>query len=74
MRVNADFNLRGGVYTSIVAQALARGIRLLNRPGVRIYVIVPLLINLLLFGAVLWVEQFPTAPGPAQAVKKDQEG
>ena len=35
-------------------QTLARGIRLLNKPGVRIYVIVPLLINLILFGALIW--------------------
>jgi CysZ protein len=35
-------------------QTLARGIRLLNRPGVRAYAIMPLLINLLLFGALLW--------------------
>ena len=35
-------------------QALARGIRLLNQPGVRVYAIVPLLINLLLFGALIW--------------------
>lgn len=39
---------------AIGTQALARGIRLLNRPGVRIYVIIPLLINLALFGALLW--------------------
>ncbi len=35
-------------------QTLARGIRLLGKPGVRIYVIVPLLINILLFGALIW--------------------
>ena len=35
-------------------QTLARGLRLLNRPGVRSYVILPLLINLVLFGALLW--------------------
>lgn len=35
-------------------QALARGTRLLNQPGVRIYVIIPFLINLLLFGALVW--------------------
>ena len=38
----------------IGAQSLARGIRLLNRPGIRIYVVVPLLINLLLFGTLIW--------------------
>ena len=40
---------------TIGIQALARGIRLLNKPGVRIYVIVPFCINLLLFGALIWV-------------------
>ena len=34
--------------------ALARGLRLLPAPGVRLYVIVPLAINLLLFGALVW--------------------
>ncbi len=35
-------------------QALARALSLLNKPGVRIYVIIPLMINLLLFGALVW--------------------
>ena len=35
-------------------QAMARALSLLNKPGVRIYVIVPLMINLLLFGALVW--------------------
>jgi CysZ protein len=35
-------------------QALARAFSLLNRPGIRAYVIIPLLINLLLFGALVW--------------------
>jgi CysZ protein len=35
-------------------QALARALRLLNQPGVRVYVIVPLSINLLLFGALVF--------------------
>lgn len=35
-------------------RALARSFSLLNQPGVRIYVVVPFLINLLLFGALLW--------------------
>jgi CysZ protein len=39
---------------TIGIQALARGLRLLNKPGVRIYVVVPLVINLLLFGALIW--------------------
>ena len=39
---------------TIGIQALARGTRLLNQPGVRIYVIIPLAINLLLFGALIW--------------------
>jgi CysZ protein len=39
---------------TIGIQALARGTRLLNQPGVRIYVIIPLCINLLLFGTLIW--------------------
>jgi CysZ protein len=39
---------------TIGIQALARGIGLLNKPGVRIYVVIPLCINLLLFGALIW--------------------
>jgi len=39
---------------TIGTQALARGLRLLNKPGVRIYVVVPLLINLVLFGSLVW--------------------
>jgi CysZ protein len=39
---------------TIGLQALARGTRLLNQPGVRIYVIIPLCINLLLFGTLIW--------------------
>ena len=39
---------------TIGIQALARGTGLLNKPGVRIYVIIPLAINLLLFGALIW--------------------
>ena len=39
---------------TIGLQALARGTRLLNKPGVRIYVVIPLCINLLLFGALIW--------------------
>ena len=35
-------------------QAIARALRLLNKPGVRIYVIVPLAINLVLFGALIY--------------------
>jgi CysZ protein len=35
-------------------QAMARALRLLNQPGVRVYVIVPLTINLLLFGALIF--------------------
>jgi CysZ protein len=35
-------------------QAMARALRLLNQPGVRVYVIVPLSINLLLFGALVF--------------------
>lgn len=35
-------------------QAMARALSLLNRPGVRIYVIVPLMINLVLFGGLVW--------------------
>lgn len=36
------------------SQAMARALSLLNKPGVRIYVIVPLMINMLLFGALVW--------------------
>ncbi len=35
-------------------QVIARALSLLNKPGVRIYVIVPLMINLVLFGALVW--------------------
>ncbi|TNF91118.1 MAG: sulfate transporter CysZ [Gammaproteobacteria bacterium] len=35
-------------------QALARSFSLLNQPGIRVYVIVPFLINLLLFGGLVW--------------------
>jgi len=44
------------VINDIVAgtQGLARAMRLLNQPGVRIYVIVPLSINLLLFGGLVF--------------------
>lgn len=35
-------------------RALARSFSLLNQPGIRMYVIVPFLINLLLFGALIW--------------------
>ncbi len=36
------------------ARALARALSLLSKPGVRIYVVVPLLINVVLFGALVW--------------------
>ena len=39
---------------SLGLQALARALRLLRQPGVRRYVIIPLLINLILFGALVW--------------------
>ncbi len=35
-------------------RAMARTLRLLNQPGVRVYVVVPLSINLLLFGALVF--------------------
>lgn len=35
-------------------RALARAFSLLTLPGVRIYVIIPLLINLLIFGSLVW--------------------
>jgi len=35
-------------------QAVARALRLLNQPGIRAYVIVPLSINLLLFGSLVY--------------------
>jgi CysZ protein len=40
---------------TIGIQALARGTRLLNQPGIRIYVIIPFFINLVLFGALVWI-------------------
>ncbi len=40
--------------TTIGTRALARAFGLLNKPGVRIYVVVPLTINLLLFGTLVW--------------------
>ena len=40
---------------TIGIHGLARGVRLLNQPGVRIYVIIPFVINLLLFGALIWL-------------------
>lgn len=39
---------------AIGTQAMARALSLLNRPEVRVYVIVPLAINLLLFGALVY--------------------
>ena len=36
------------------AQVITRALSLLNKPGVRIYVVIPLLINLMLFGALVW--------------------
>ena len=39
---------------TIGTQAMARAMRLLNQPGVRVYVIIPLSINLLLFGALVF--------------------
>jgi len=35
-------------------RALARAFNLLRQPGVRPYVIIPLLVNILLFGALIW--------------------
>lgn len=35
-------------------QALARGLRLLGKPEIRVYVVIPLGINMLLFGALVW--------------------
>lgn len=35
-------------------QAMARALRLLRQPGIRRYVILPLLINLLIFGGLIW--------------------
>ena len=36
------------------SQALARGLRLMWKPGIRIYAVIPLLINLVLFGGLVW--------------------
>ncbi len=35
-------------------QAMARALRLLRQPGIRRYVILPLLINLVIFGGLIW--------------------
>ena len=35
-------------------QAMARALRLLRQPGIRRYVILPLLINILIFGGLIW--------------------
>ena len=35
-------------------QTLAKGIRMLNKPGIRAYAIIPLLINLILFAGLIW--------------------
>ena len=40
--------------TTTGIQALARALQLLNTPGIRRYVILPLLINLVIFGALIW--------------------
>jgi len=40
--------------TATGIQALARALQLLIKPGIRLYVILPLLINLLIFGALIW--------------------
>jgi len=39
---------------AIGTRALARAFNLLRQPGVRPYVIIPLLVNILLFGALIW--------------------
>ena len=39
---------------AIGTQTLAKGLSLLNKPSIRVYVVIPLLINLLLFGALVW--------------------
>lgn len=44
--------MRPGVKDGI--QSLLAGFSLLNQPGVRLFVIIPLLINTLLFAAVIW--------------------
>jgi len=36
------------------ASCLGRGVRLIRHPDVRLYVIMPLLINVILFGALIW--------------------
>ncbi|MGD8350752.1 MAG: sulfate transporter CysZ [Gammaproteobacteria bacterium] len=40
--------------TTTGIQALARALQLLNQPGIRRYVILPLLINVLIFGGLIW--------------------
>ena len=36
------------------ADYLAQGLRLLSRPGIRPFVLIPLAINMVLFGGALW--------------------
>jgi CysZ protein len=40
--------------TTIGIQAMARALSLLKQPGIRRYVILPLFINLVIFGALIW--------------------
>lgn len=40
--------------TTTGIQAIARALRLLRQPGIRRYVILPLLINLVIFGGLIW--------------------
>ena len=40
--------------TTTGIQALARALQLVNQPGIRRYVILPLLINVLIFGGLIW--------------------
>lgn len=41
---------------------LARGLKLIRKPGIRRYVIMPLLINILLFGGLIWFGYAQFAP------------
>jgi CysZ protein len=41
---------------------LARGLKLIRKPGIRRYVIMPLLINILLFGGLIWFGYAEFAP------------
>ncbi len=46
-------SLKGNVVTGV--NYLARGAKMLTHPSLRLFVIIPLLINILIFGSLIWV-------------------